>query len=583
MPDITPRRAGVLFAMSSLARIPHRLRTRLLAAALLVVGGWAGWVAWERFRHGATFDSGMVQSFLEARFSTLSGGVYHVRLGPIHVDLAHDGARVDSAVITTDTVANARRAHPLPVIQVVLRDAQVRGVVRDADGKGIAIGEIRWGQADAVLTFAPTVPDTLTGRSATADAGPPIVSWTLELPPGAPQVRIARLILQGITAEVRPAPGSGGRVQRVEHLTVVLDSVRLDRRPEGIHMPFVVHDIRLLLADYRGGWDSVSTLAVEDLRGSFRDSSFRVEGASLQPVRSIAEVLRRGRPRRERYAVTVETADARGVDWARGVRDGALVARAVTLNGAFLDIFTDQRLAGRAAPRPRIPILQETVRRFGRPLDVDTVWLQHSRIRYQVHPPEGEEVGVMDLQSIDARLTGLVWLPDAPATGDARLRLTGRLWGAAPVDLSVRGPLGSSTPAAILDLRLGAMPLIAANALATAIGRIDIKQGQLDSAVVHLTFQGDGCVGEVRPYYHDLSVRLIAHGGFMSRLTGGARTVFANSFVVRDDNPGKDGRVMTGHVGRVRDPWQAFWPFAWACTRGGLSAIAAGRGAQDPH
>src|SRR6476620_8546006 len=97
--------------------LEHTLQTRLFTAALLVVGAWAAWVAWGRFRRagGADFESGVVQSFLEARFAALSGGVYHVRLGSVSFDLEHQGAWVDSAVITTDTAANLLRAHPLPI------------------------------------------------------------------------------------------------------------------------------------------------------------------------------------------------------------------------------------------------------------------------------------------------------------------------------------------------------------------------------------------------------------------------------------------------------------------------------------
>lgn len=564
-------------------RASFPLQVRLLAAALLVVGAWAGWVGWQRFRErGASFESGAVQDFLETRFAALSGGVYHVRLGTIHFDIAGQGAQIDSVVITTDTLLNRTLRHPLPLLNVILHEAQVLGVVQDAEGDGITIEEIRFGRVEAAMTFAPpdtTPPDSTAPARDTAAA---LVSWTLQLPVGAPQVRVGRLLLQGVSAELRPAPGTGGRIQRVERLNLVLDSVRLDRRVEGIRAPIVVHDIRLQLSDYHGGWDSVLTASVGGLQGSFRDSSLQGRALALTPTRSVGEVLRRGRTRRERYTVAIDSVDARGVDWGAAVRDGSVPARVVTVHGADLQIFTDKRLPGRPTPRPRSPILQETLQRFGRPIAIDVLRLRRARIRYQIKPEEGEGMGSMEFQGVEARLTGLTWRPGQGSAGQAELSINGTLWGVTPMVLVLRGPPGARTPQLDADLWIGAMPMTAANSLATTAGRMDIKRGTLDSLRVKVHLEGDHCDGEARPYYRELSVRMISRGGFFSRLAGGARSVIANSFVVRDDNPAVDGRLMVGPIDRTRDPWQAFWPFLWLCTRDGLTKVAAGRGVEVP-
>jgi len=564
--------------------LEHPLKTRLLAAALLVVGLWAAWVAWGRFRRagGADFESGMVQTFLETRFAALSGGVYHVRLGRVSFDLEHQGARIDSAVITTDTAANLRRAHPLPIVNAVLREAQVRGVIRDGDGKGLAIQEIRFGRVDVDLTFAP--PDTLARDSASArpDTGQALVSWTLQLPVGAPQVRVARIMLQGVTAVVHPAPGTGGRDQRVQNLGLVLDSVRLDPRVEGLRVPIVVHDIRLLVTDFHGGWDSISNISVGTLQGSFRDSTLTGQRLGLAPARTIAQVYRRGRQRRERFTLAVDSVTARGVDWTAAVSDGAIPLRYVRVDGADLLIYTDQRLAGRPTPRPRVPILQETLREFGRPVAIDTIELCQSRLRYQVRAAVGDGQGEIDFEALEARFTGLRWDPEGPNSGTAVLSLHTRLWGIAPMALVVRGPLESPIARAEIELTVGAMPITLANRIVPAIDPFDIKSGELDSLKVFIVIAGDHATGEALPFYRDLAVRGRSHGGFFARLARGATEVIANSFLVRDDNPAKGGVLMVGPIDYTRDPWQTFWPFAWNSTREALALVGRGQGRALP-
>jgi hypothetical protein len=567
--------------MARLRFLDHSLRTRLLAALMLVVAAGAGWIGWRRFHAaGASFDSGAVQDFLAVRFAALSQGVYHVRLGRIHVDLEHQGVRIDSVMISTDTLLNQRLTHPLPLLQVVLREALAIGVSRDSDGSGISIDEIRFGRIDALLTFA--APDTTVDERpvVSRDSSAPFVSWTVQLPAGAPQVRVGRVLLQGMSAELRPAPGTGGRVQRVERLNLVVDSVRLDRRVEGINAPVGVHDIRVQVADYRGGWDSISTASVGGIQGSFRDSTLRGRAIALTPTRSIGQVLHRGRTRRERFTLHVDSVEARGVDWGAAVRDGAIPARAVILHGADLEIYTDRRLPGRPSPRPRSPILQETLRRFGRPVAVDTIAFREASLLYRVRPEAGEGIGILDFRHINGTLTGMVWRPGRRSGAEAMLAVRAMLWGETPIALRVSGRPEGWLPQADLRLTVGAMPMIAANTLATPVGRMDIKGGMLDSLTVVVALKGDRCTGEARPYYRDLSVRLISRGGFFSRLAGGARTVFANSFVVRDDNPGKDSMMMVGGIDRTRDPWQGYWPFVWLCTRDGLGKVASGRGTE---
>jgi len=520
----------------------------------------------------------VVQEFLETRFAALSGGVYHVKLGHIHFDIAGAGARIDSVVITTDTLRNRALAHPLPLLFVVLREAEVRGVARASDGERIAIDEIRFGGVDARLTFARAdstrpAPDTTLHD---------LVSWTVQLPAGAPQVVVGRLFLQGMTVGLRPAPGTGGRSQRIERLSVLFDSVRLDRRPAGLDVPVVVRDVRVRATKFEGGWDSASTISVGTMEGSFRDSTLHLDMLSLAPNRAFRIIRRRTPAVRERYTVTVDSLAARGVDWGEALRVGAVPARSVTLDGFDLLIFTDKRIPGRPVPRPRSPILQETLARFGRPIAIDSLRLRGGRIRYQAHPESGDEIGKVEFGRIEGRLTGFRWDPDSTSPSIGVLALHASVWGVAPLDLTIRGPLGSSIPAVDVVLTVGAMPMLAANAFATPVGGMDIKGGELDSVRATVQIRGDRCTGEARPYYHDLSIRMISRGGWLSRLAGGARTVIANSFVVQDDNPGKDGVVLIGPIDQERDPWRPFWPFLWGCIRDGLSTVAAGKGTPTP-
>lgn len=566
--------------MSAL-RPPSRIVRRLLWAALGVVVVWGGWTAWRRFqRAGAAFDPGMVEAFLDTRLATLTDSVYRVRMGTLHFDVLRRAARIDSVVITTDTARNGWLVHPYPVIRVVLAEAEVRGVGPGPDGRGIVIDEIRFAQVVASLTFAPGDGGA---RARVADQLPAIVSWTAPEPQEGSQIAVTRILLQGISATLHPPPGSTGRDQHVEHLSVVLDSVRADPRPESARFPILVHDIRVLLSDFAGGWDSASTVSVAQFEGSFRDSTLRALGLGLHPTKSIGEVLRRNRKRRDRITVTADSVTARGVDWRTALRDGAVPIRALRVDGADLLVYSDHRLARRVWTGPPKPILQETLRKFGRPIMIDTVELRRARVRYQERTSGGDGmVGEVAFEDIDGRLTGLRWRPDSQTGAVIALNLRAKAWGAGPMSLSIRGSADSPIPRAEIDLFVGAMPLSAVNQFASHVAPFEISGGTQDSLRAHVSLTDDHATGEVRPYYHDLSIRARGGaGGFFHRLGRSAKTMIANSFVIRDDNPDRDGTVSVGRIDRDRTAGQTFWPFLWISIRGGLVPVVVGRGVDE--
>ena len=539
---------------------------------------WGSWVLWGRYlRSGASFNANGVERFLDTRLAALSDSVYRVRLGTLHLDPPRQAARIDTILVYTDTARNARLDRPYPILRLLFHEAEVRGLLLPSDSQSLHIEEIRFGNVDAEVTFVP--PDTAAAEAQARSAGsPPIFIWDGALPADVPQVEIDRIILQGITATIRTLRG---QQQRVDQLGVVLDSVRLDPRAEGERTPILVADIRILLSRFSGGWDSTSVLSVGELQGSFRDSTLRIGHAALLPARTILETFRRGRYRKDRIAIVIDSLSAAGVDWRGALRDGAIPMRSLTVDGPDLVIYSDKRLPKRPGESPRRPFLQETLSRFGRPIALDTIQIRRGRVRYQERLAGGRGTGEIDFQNLDAHFTGLRWGPGERRDQMARLDLTAKLWGEGRMVLAIRAPVSVGQPMASVDLFVGPMDLTLFNRIATAVAPMDVREGVLDSARVRGTIVGDRAVGEVRPYYHDLSIRPQGgSGGPLGWLKRGATSVVANSFMVRDENPDDKGILMVGLFDRTRLPGQSFWPFAWTFTRDGLLLVAMGKGTE---
>jgi hypothetical protein len=100
---------------------------------------------------------------------------------------------------------------------------------------------------------------------------------------------------------------------------------------------------------------------------------------------------------------------------------------------------------------------------------------------------------------------------------------------------------------------------------------VTIEGGQVEEVTFSVGARNGHAVGNIVPVYHGLKVKLHdAKAGFFKRLEYSVLTFVAKTFLIRHDNPGKEGQPP--RVGTIDHTFagESLVQFLWYAVRGGI-------------
>ncbi len=282
----------------------------------------------------------------------------------------------------------------------------------------------------------------------------------------------------------------------------------------------------------------------EDLRAELArfaldlgDGRARATGVSYGHVGTDAEFVRRRRWRADRIAVQAESLLVEGIDQGAWVRRAAYRARAVTVAGLHLDVYSDKRMPARARRITRRHP-QQWLATSGLDLHVDTATIR-GRVTYRERGTNSPRTGTLRFENVVATLAN---------AGTDRSRMTGapvirfhastRLMGVSPLDLTVTLPPFAEQFEMDWHGTLGRMPMAAMNELVTGVTDIRFNGGTLERLAFRAETRGGVSRGTAQPRWRELSVDLpgVARTGILQGVRRAIAKFAANQFVVRRDN-----------------------------------------------
>ncbi len=586
---------------AGMARPPsraRRVRIGLTLAALVLLGvAGAGW--WLR-RLAPARVSEAVRTWAAARALALSDSIYRLSVGSISYNPAAGSVTLDSFRLTTDSVRNAARARPLPIVTLVVRGGHVDGVrFRNFTGSGrrtIAVGTIRLDDVDAEVVLPPPLepvggPETPPAGPATPAAPGPrdttgakpvrtaadsarevdFFEWRrgVSLPKGVPRIRIGRVLVPQVTILVRPTTGAQGQVRVLPQLAMELDSLVMDARDTAT-TPIYARDIRLRAERYHGGWDSLTSLSIDRAEGSFADSVLRVEGVQIRPTKSDAELRRAGGPRHTRVIATLVRFDARGIAWGEILKHATLAVRAVEIEAPGLDLLSDQNLPeARGGDDPQMP--NQVMHDFPLRLMIDSALVRDGKITYGELEPGKPMPGVVTFEGIRASVLNLSNDPGRMSVEHpAVLTASTRLMGTGLLATVLEIPLLSERFDMKYHGTLGPMPFTDFNRFAATNSDVHFAHGDVLGVEFNATVTAGRAKGWVVPRYRDLAIGLEGKdGGAMAKAKRSIASFIANKFVLRRNNPegGDKGPLVTAAIDRRRAPSEGLFSFLWFTLR----------------
>ena len=576
-----PRRRSRLSLRIGIPRPTSRLFRVTVALVFLGLAVLAAASWWVR-REGPPRLEAAVRAWMSARVLALSDSVYRLDIGRITYDQAATSVTVDSFRLLTDSARNAGRASPLPGVTLVVRGGHVNGVrLRNflwGGRRTVAVGAIRFDDIDADVVLPPpseaqaeTAPDTTAAR-----AEHDFFEWErgVSLPEGVPRIRVTRVQVPQVTVIVRPPSGTPGQVRVLPQLALDLDSLVMDARDTAT-TPVFARDIRIRAEHYAGGWDSLTALSVDRAEGSFADSLLTVEGVTIRPTRTDAELRRAPGGPRTRFIAGLHRFDARGVAWGEIFKHATIAVRAIDIDGPRLDLLADHTRPDPRVEPARLP--NQIMRDAALRIQIDSVRVSGGSIVYGELERGKPKPGVVTFDSLDGSLVNLSNDPDRMSaerplvvTASARLMGSGLLSAVLDIpllserfDMSYRGTLGP-------------MPFTDFNRFASTNSDVRFDKGDVVGVDFSATVTAGRARGRVVPRYRDLRIGFTETGGsLVARLKRSLTRYLANRLIIRRDNPGDNGRgpVVAASIDRVRRPSDGLFSFLWYSLRDPLRTV----------
>jgi hypothetical protein len=536
--------------------LPPRFRkpaTLLAAVALALLIAALAFRWWDRYVEDGLGRWAMGEA------SRRTGGAYRLVLSDLSFLPLAGSISFDSAVVTTDSVVNLRRATPLPALEWRAHQCRVNGldVPKLLLRRSFVARELGCGRVAAAIGL---VPPRRGGAPAPDSAGSAARMLDTARPLGLSSFRVAGVSFPRLSFTLSRPGKRGGTSVRLERARFEAKELVFDRSLSAERARLTATGLVVRL-------DTLSEIAVAELEADLADSTLRLAGARHEPPIPEDQWVRRLRFRRDRIRFELDSLRARGVAWRALVATGEIGVRALELSGARLDILSDWRLPRGRPTRHQTP--QQVAAAHGPALRLDSLVVTGGTIVYRERRPGRDRPGRVSFDAVRATVLHLDLPPRGhPLSITARARLMNQ--GLLTVEASV--PLDAPDFRYTLSGKLGSMPVTSYNRFLSENEAYEFADGWVEGISFRQAPRGGRTVTTLTPRYYDLSVQPTGEGGgLFGSVKRAVKKFVANAFKVRSRNPGEDDKdLRTARTTRRYDPADGWARFLWISLRDGL-------------
>jgi len=573
----------------------------LLAIAVISVFG-----AWFAVNRATRLVNSLLRDFAMSETARLSDSVYVLAVGQLHFNWSARRVTLDSVLVTTDTVRNARRPQRLAATRVALRTCTLGGihVTTLLFGNGLTAGTFGCqavefasdtpadlpGPADTsrpVASPARTATTATPASSRTQGAAAPgaflALQKSLVLPSQVPALRLVKISFPSVSISlIQRYENKDQLTFRLERARLQVNGLAIDPSDSAAAQRTLFSESVVLSAENASfSPDTATTASLGRLDVDLTDSSVSIHNFAFGPTISDAAFAQRSPYRRDRIKVSAHRLSLKGLDINQFARNGNLQMRAMELDSFLFEIRSDKRKPKRPGVSPPKRSVQGFMAARPRSVGIDTIRITNSQVAYEEFAKNRDTPGRLVFTQMNALGTSFIHLRgvtrlERPFHLEARMLLMGR--GRLSVMFDVPFDAPSFTMRA--EGNLGPTPASALNPFVSAIMPAAVKGGQLNSVTFAFRVQNGRASGVLRPLYTGLSVDVTGEGmggvlgnrGLIGGIVRGAAEMAAG-FKVRSNNPEKPGRQP--RVGTINYTFrgESLPSFFWNVIKTGLMPV----------
>ncbi len=308
------------------------------------------------------------------------------------------------------------------------------------------------------------------------------------------------------------------------------------------------------------------------------ENRLTLEDISLTSEFSPAEFTQRLNFQKDWFDVSADDIAFSELDFKRAFSKQEYKAGKVSVEGLDALIYRDKSVPLNTSAVKDLP--QDMLRNINHWVHIDTLQVRGD-ITHQINPVNTEEIAKLDFNALDASLfhiTSVQSLTDKPMRLVSNGKLAGIANFKAQATFSAQDPENQFTFSGQID----EMPLSALNQLLRPLANINIKDGHAEEIRFNMNGNNEIATGEMTFRYNDLKIQILnPETNDMQGLNQEIKTFFANTFVIRQNNP-TFIVLKQGTIFQRRDPSRVIFHY-WgeALLSGAVSSIGINKSKKD--
>lgn len=325
------------------------------------------------------------------------------------------------------------------------------------------------------------------------------------------------------------------------------------------------------------------TYTAGKVRISKADNEVSVEKLTMLPQFKVANLYPSivEDPGRDFLTLKIENIRFRFSSFFTMLRTGQISIPHVLIEGADFNYHSD------GIPRLHPGIFsmpQELLRNFSSRLNLDSIEIVRSMIRYQDYNALIHKSGIISFNEINGLITNLTNDPSALKKNPALdIAIRTRLFNKGDLQLKFNFNLLSKTDSFSYSGSMGYFPLITVNQITVPLSALQIIRGYSKKCSFDVQADETAARGHITGYYNKLSIKLLPDDSSANSVNHmKTMSSLANMFVVLNDNPLSGQSLRTEEINVDRETHRSFFRYLWKSLLSGIKpSIGLNKGRQE--
>lgn len=335
---------------------------------------------------------------------------------------------------------------------------------------------------------------------------------------------------------------------------------------------YYTKNIQLNLKDHKFiTKDGLYDISIADVSSSTASKILRISNFRVKPRYPEMEFSRKYKVQHDRYDLNFKEILLNNVDFLKFNTQRKLQASVLLVNGADVKIFMNRELPPVSFDKGR-NYPHVAIRRLKLNTSIDSVLIKDSRINYSEYNPKSKKKGTVTFDRFNALIRNVSNDPDQLAADHwARANVRAWLMNKGRMDVNLNMDLTAKNADFNFNGTMARMDMRELNALSRNMSLAEIRSGMINKAEFRVSANWRTSSGYLKLNYNDLSIDLLKNDTDTDTLKKrGLLSALANSLIIINDNPGKDGRLRTGKAEAVRINSASFFNLMWKSVFAGL-------------